>query len=104
MKLFAKEHGLDFPYLLDQSQQVAHAYQAACTPDFYVFDHHRTLVYRGQFDDARPGSSVPVSGSDLTWALDCLLTQQPISPKQQPSLGCNIKWRKGNEPQYFKRS
>jgi peroxiredoxin len=104
MKLFAKEHGLDFPYLLDQSQQVAHAYQAACTPDFYVFDHHRTLVYRGQFDDARPGSSVPVSGSDLAWALDSLLTQKPISPQQQPSLGCNIKWRQGNEPEYFKRS
>src|SRR5438552_3816857 len=93
--------GYTFPYLYDESQQVARAYQAACTPDFYVFDNGRTLVYRGQMDGSRPGNDVPVSGEDLRAALDAVLAGRPVAAVQKPSLGCNIKWKPGNEPEYF---
>ncbi|UTW46098.1 thioredoxin family protein [bacterium SCSIO 12696] len=82
-----------FPYLYDQSQQVASAYDATCTPDFFLFDADLTLVYRGQLDDSRPGNNIPVTGSDLRAAMDALLTRQPVNPRQHPSIGCNIKWR-----------
>ena len=93
--------GYSFPYLFDASQDVAKAYRAACTPDFYVFDAEQRLVYRGQFDDSRPGDGKPVTGRDLKSALDSVLAQQPVSSEQRPSIGCNIKWRAGNEPDYF---
>jgi peroxiredoxin len=93
--------GYTFPYLYDESQDVAKAYHAACTPDFYVFDADRRLVYRGQLDDSRPSNAVPVSGRDLRRALDAVLAGQPVGPEQRPSLGCNIKWKPGNEPDYF---
>ncbi len=95
------EAGYKFPYLYDESQRVAQAYQAACTPDFFLFDRDRRLVYRGQFDDSRPGNGRPVTGHDLRAALDALLAGQPVSPEQIPSIGCNIKWKPGNEPDYF---
>ncbi len=91
-----------FPYLFDQSQEVAKAYRAACTPDFYVFDAQRRLVYRGQMDDSRPGNGAPVTGRDLRAALDAVLQGEPVPENQRPSLGCNIKWRPGNEPEYFR--
>ncbi len=97
----ARRFGYGFPYCLDADQSVAKAYQAACTPDFYLFDADRKLVYRGQFDAARPGSDVPVTGQDLRAATDALLAGQPIPEPQQPSLGCNIKWKPGNEPVYY---
>jgi len=96
-----KSAGYVFPYLYDEIQAVAKAYRAACTPDFYVFDKDRRLVYRGQFDDSRPGSGFPVTGQDLRAALDAVLAGQPVSLSQKPSLGCNIKWKAGNEPEYF---
>ncbi len=96
-----EEFGYTFPYLYDESQEVAKAYQAACTPDFFVFDAGRSLVYRGQLDGSRPGNSVPITGKDLRAALEAALSGQPISPEQSPSMGCNIKWRPGNEPEYF---
>jgi peroxiredoxin len=89
----ARELGFNFPYLYDESQEVARAYGAACTPDFFLFDDELNLVYRGQFDDSRPGNELPVTGKDLRAALDALITSQPISPEQRPSLGCNIKWK-----------
>ena len=89
----ARELGFNFPYLYDESQEVARAYGAACTPDFFLFDDELNLVYRGQFDDSRPGNEVPVTGKDLRGALDALITSEPISPEQRPSLGCNIKWK-----------
>lgn len=92
MKQVAAEQGYDFPYLYDPSQAVAKAYQAACTPDFYLFDAQLACVYRGQLDGSRPGNNVPVTGSDLRAAMDALLTGQPVSPDQKPSQGCNIKW------------
>ena len=95
------EVGYSFPYLYDESQAVAQAYQAACTPDFYVFDADRKLAYRGQMDGSRPGNAVPVTGQDLRNALDALLAGMPVSPDQKPSMGCNIKWRPGHEPAYF---
>jgi peroxiredoxin len=97
----AKLRGYTFPYLYDEPQSVAKAYQAACTPDFYVFDRERKLAYRGQMDSSRPGGNVPVSGEDLRAALDAVLSNRPISTVQKPSLGCNIKWKPGNEPDYF---
>ena len=97
----AKLRGYAFPYLFDEDQAVAKAYQAACTPDFYVFDRQRKLVYRGQMDSSRPGSDVPVSSADLRAALDAVLANQPVATVQKPSLGCNIKWKPGNEPDYF---
>jgi peroxiredoxin len=101
MKVEKQNQGWTFPYLFDESQTVAKAYQAACTPDFYLFDEHHKLVYRGQLDASRPGNSVPVSGSDLRGALDSLLGGKPQSPDQKPSIGCNIKWRPGHAPAYF---
>ena len=101
MRAEAAECGYEFPYLLDASQQVARAYRAACTPDFYLFDAGRRLVYRGQFDDSRPGNGRPVTGADLRAAADATLDGLPPALQQQPSLGCNIKWRKGNEPDYY---
>lgn len=96
----AKQFDYIFPYLYDESQDVAKAYQAACTPDFFLFDGDRALVYRGQFDDARPGSDTPVTGADLRAAIDAVLNGQPVPTQQKPSLGCNIKWTPGAEPPY----
>ena len=96
----ARELGFDFPYCYDESQDVAKAYRASCTPDFFLFDGDRKLVYRGQMDGARPKNDTAVTGSDLRAALDAVLAGRAISPQQRPSLGCNIKWKKGNEPQY----
>jgi len=98
----AKASGYAFPVLFDETQKVAQSYQASCTPDFFVFDAARKLAYRGQFDDSRPGNGKPVTGSDLRAALDAVLDGKPAASKQQPSIGCNIKWRAGNEPAYFK--
>jgi peroxiredoxin len=97
----ARLAGYDFPYLFDASQEVAKAYRAACTPDFFLFDRGGRLVYRGQFDGARPGNDVPVSGRDMRAAADAVLAGRQPAPEQQPSLGCNIKWRAGNEPDYY---
>lgn len=98
----AEARGYRFPYLYDETQEVAKAYHAACTPDFYVFDADRKLVYRGQFDDSRPESGIPITGADLRAAVDAVLAGQPVAEKQHPSIGCNIKWIPGNEPDYFK--
>ncbi len=103
MKLEAAQAGYKFPYLFDESQQVAKAYRAACTPDFFLFDRARKLVYRGQMDSSRPGNEIPVTGEDLRAALDATLAGQPVTGPQKPSMGCNIKWKKGNEPDYFSR-
>jgi peroxiredoxin len=97
----ARQRGYTFPYLYDAAQAVAQAYRAACTPDFYVFDRQRRLVYRGQLDSSRPRSDVPVTGSDLRAALDAVLAGHPVPEPQRPSLGCNIKWKPGCEPEYF---
>jgi peroxiredoxin len=96
--------GYNFPYLYDESQAVARAYHAACTPDFFLFDGQRRLVYRGQFDDSRPRveNPLPVTGRDLRAALDAVLAGKAVASDQKPSLGCNIKWKAGNEPEYFK--
>jgi peroxiredoxin len=94
------EVGYTFPYLYDETQEVALAYQAACTPDFYVFDKGRKLVYRGQMDGSRPGNPVAITGKDLRSALDAVLAGKRVSEEQRPSLGCNIKWKRGNEPVY----
>ncbi len=102
MKEEVKNIGYRFPYLYDESQEVAKAFKAACTPDFYVFDENLKLVYRGQFDDSRPGKDVPVTGADLTAAVEAVLAGQPVPEEQIPSIGCNIKWKPGNEPDYFK--
>ena len=101
MKEEAKSAGYLFPYLYDESQAVAKAYRAACTPDIYLFDKGRKLVYRGQFDDSRPGNGIPVTGKDLRAALDAVLAGRPVSANQKASMGCNIKWKAGNEPVYF---
>ena len=93
--------GLTLPYLYDADQSVAQAYHAACTPDFFVFDKDHKLVYRGQMDDSRPNSGVPVTGEDLRAALEAVLAGKPVPQPQKPSVGCNIKWKKGNEPAYF---
>jgi peroxiredoxin len=95
------EAGYDFPYLYDESQAVAKAYQAACTPDFFLFDQSQKLVYRGQMDDSRPGNGKPVSGTDLRAAMDAVLEMKPVIGEQKPAIGCNIKWRRGSEPSYF---
>ena len=97
----SKEYGYTFPYLLDESQEVAKAYRAACTPDFFVFDGDRQLVYRGQMDDARPSLELPVTGADLRAALNAVLDGRSVAAQQKPSVGCNIKWKPGNEPQYL---
>ncbi len=94
MKQHAKDVGYTFPYLYDESQEVAKAYDAACTPDFYVFDQNHRLVYRGQMDGSRPNSGIPVTGQDLRNALDAVLVKRPVSSAQRPSAGCNIKWKR----------
>lgn len=101
MVSFARENGFTFPYLFDESQAIAKAYRAACTPDFFLFDRNRKLIYRGQLDDSRPGNDKPVTGKDLRVALDAALAEKPVVIDQKPSLGCNIKWKPGNEPDYF---
>ena len=102
LREMAKELGFKFPLCFDDSQDVAKAYASSCTPDFYLFGEDRKLVYRGQLDDSRPGSGIPVTGRDLRAALDAVLAGKPVSPDQKPSLGCNIKWRAGNEPAYYR--
>jgi len=94
--------GYTFPYLYDESQQVAKAYRASCTPDFFLFDKDRKLVYRGQMDDSRPGNDIEVTGQDLTAAVKAVLAGRPVGEPQRPSMGCNIKWRPGGEPDYFR--
>jgi peroxiredoxin len=96
----AVEAGYTFPYLFDETQQVAKAYTAACTPDFFLFNRDRRLVYRGQFDSSRPRNGVPVTGEDLRGAIDAMLEGRPVSSEQRPSVGCSIKWRPGNEPDF----
>ena len=98
MKIEADRYGFTFAYLYDESQQIAISYEAACTPDFFLYDTARKLVYRGQFDDARPGNNVPVTGRDLRRAVDAILAGQAAPEDQRPSIGCNIKWKPGNEP------
>ncbi len=93
--------GFNFPYGYDESQEVAKAYTAACTPDFFLFNRDRRLVYRGQLDDSRPGNDKPVTGENLRIAIDATLSAQPVSADQKASVGCNIKWKVGNEPSYF---
>jgi peroxiredoxin len=102
MAKVARQQGFTFAYLYDETQKVARAYHAACTPDFFLFDRQRKLVYRGQMDDSRPGNNVPVTGNDLRAALDAVLGAKPVSRQQKPSMGCNIKWKPGNEPEYTK--
>ncbi|MFN5755359.1 MAG: thioredoxin family protein [Planctomycetia bacterium] len=97
----AEDRGYPFPYLYDESQEVAKDYHAACTPDFFLFDASRKLVYRGQLDASRPGNEIPVTGADLRAAIDAVLAGRPVAAEQRPSLGCNIKWKPGNEPAYF---
>jgi peroxiredoxin len=101
MKEEAKSAGYTFPYLYDESQAAAKAYRAACTPDFFLFDTEHLLIYRGQLDDSRPGNALPVSGKDLRAALDAVLTGKEIPKDQKASVGCNIKWMHGQEPEYF---
>jgi peroxiredoxin len=101
MARFAAVHGFTFPYVHDETQSVARAYEAACTPDFFLFDAERRLVYRGQLDGARPSNDVPVDGRDLRAAIEALLAGRPVPADQRPSLGCNIKWKPGNEPPSF---
>ncbi len=95
-----ERRGYTFPYLYDERQEVAKAYRAACTPDFFLFGQQRRLVYRGQFDDSRPGNDVPVTGNDLRAAVEAVLAGRPVPAEQKPSLGCNIKWKPGNAPDY----
>lgn len=101
MITFARENAFHFPYLYDESQDTAKIYEAACTPDFYLFDQDRKLVWRGQFDDARPRNDEPVTGQDMRTALEALLNGQSLPADQKPSMGCNIKWKPGNEPAYY---
>ncbi|MDR4484023.1 MAG: thioredoxin family protein [Nitrospirales bacterium] len=101
LKEMAEELDLSFPYCFDESQEVAKALTAACTPDFFVFNEERKLVYRGQLDDSRPGNGKPVTGRDLRTALDAVLGGKPVPMVQNPSAGCNIKWKSGNEPDYW---
>jgi hypothetical protein len=101
MAVDAREHGYVFPYLFDEQQIVAKQFRAACTPDFYLFDAAGALVYRGQFDDSRPGNDKAVTGRDLRAAVDATLARRAPAPEQRPSIGCNIKWRPGMEPEYY---
>ena len=100
MREEAKAAGYTFPYFYDATQEVAKAYRAACTPDFFLFDGERRLVYRGQFDSSRPTNDIPVTGEDLRAASDAVLAGKPVAADQKPSIGCSIKWTKGNEPDY----
>lgn len=101
LKEYAERLNFKFPLLFDETQEVAKRYTAACTPDFFLFDKDRKLVYRGQFDDSRRGNSEPVDGKDLRAAIDTALADKPVPEEQKPSTGCNIKWKPGNEPPYF---
>jgi peroxiredoxin len=101
MKTEVQKAGYTFPYLYDETQSVAKSYRAACTPDIFLFDKNQKLIYRGQFDDSRPGNGISVTGKDLRAALDALLAAKSVSEKQKASMGCNIKWQAGNEPDYF---
>ena len=101
LKEQAERVGFEFPYLFDETQAVAKAYTAACTPDFFLFDANHTLVYRGRLDASRPGNDEPVTGEELRGALDALLAGEAVASEQRPSMGCNIKWKAGNEPGYF---
>ncbi|MBF2057270.1 MAG: thioredoxin family protein [Cyanobacterium sp. T60_A2020_053] len=101
LKAMAEEESFNFPVCYDETQEVAKAYRAACTPDYYLFDSNMKLVYRGQLDDSRPSLDIAVTGADMRRALDALLAGEEINPDQKPSLGCNIKWIPGNEPDYF---
>ena len=100
LKEMAEQLGWQFPYCFDETQAVAKAFTAVCTPDFFLFDRQRHLVYRGQLDESRPGNGKGVTGQDLRAALDAVLSGQPVSSQQRPSAGCNIKWKPGNEPNY----
>jgi peroxiredoxin len=101
LREMAEELGLRYPLCFDATQEVAKAFKAACTPEFYLFDGEQKLVYRGQLDDSRPGNNKPIDGHSLREALDAVLDGNPVDPHQTPGIGCNIKWRKGNEPDYF---
>jgi len=101
LKEFALEQNLSVPFCHDETQEVAKVYTASCTPDFFLFDKERKLVYRGQLDDSRPGNFIPLTGKDLRQAIDAVLQDKEISSDQKPSSGCNIKWKPGNEPSYF---
>jgi peroxiredoxin len=101
MAEFAEQHAFTFPYCYDETQDVAKAFKAACTPDFYVFDDQMQLAYRGQFDDSRPDAEAPVTGADLRAAIDAVAEGNQPTKDQKPSIGCNIKWKKGAEPDYF---
>ena len=103
LKAMAQELNFTFPFCFDESQETAKAYTAACTPDFFLFDRDRKLVYRGQLDDSRPGNGKPLKGKDLREAIEAVLAGKPAPKDQKPSIGCNIKWKKGNEPAYFGR-
>jgi peroxiredoxin len=100
LKKTAIEEGFTFPFCYDETQETAKVYTAACTPDFFLFDAERKLVYRGQLDDSRPSNGLPVTGKDLRAALDAVLADKPVTQEQKPSIGCNIKWKPGNEPTY----
>lgn len=102
LKEMAQELGFVFPFCYDETQNIAKTYTAACTPDFFLFDKNRKLVYRGQLDDSRPSNNIPVTGKDLRTAIDAVLLDQKVNPNQKPSIGCNIKWKPGNEPSYSK--
>ena len=104
LKEMAQELCFAFPVCYDESQEVAKALSAACTPDFFLFDKQRKLSYRGQLDDSRPGNGIPVTGRDLRTAIDALLAGRPVPQDQRPSIGCNIKWKPGNAPHYFRRT
>ncbi|MBF2004176.1 MAG: thioredoxin family protein [Chlorogloeopsis fritschii C42_A2020_084] len=101
LKTMVKELGFQFPLCYDESQETAKTYTAACTPDFFLFDSDRKLVYRGQLDDSRPSNNKPVTGADLRAAIEAVLANKAVNPDQKPSIGCNIKWKPGNEPSYF---
>ncbi len=100
MKVEADQHTFNFPYLYDETQAIALAYRAACTPDFFLYGNDHGLVYRGQFDSSRPGNDTPVTGADLRRSVDALLEGRPLTTQQMPSIGCNIKWKPGTEPDY----
>lgn len=101
LKAMSTELGFKFPLCYDETQETAKAYTAACTPDFFLFDSDRQLVYRGQLDDSRPSNGKPVTGADLRAAIEAVLASKPLESEQKPSVGCNIKWKPGNEPSYF---
>ncbi len=101
MQQFAQQYGIEFAYCFDESQQIAKDFGAACTPDFFVYDSNHNLQYRGQFDASRPSNNEPVTGEDLKKALQCIISGEEVFSQQTPSIGCNIKWKEGNEPAYF---